>query len=142
MHLLDGLLDLLERDPDVRHFTLDGQAIVRDDYLEMRPEMRGRIAGLVRGGRLLIGAWYVLPDEWLVSGAALVRNLRLGLARTAEFGGSMEVGHVPDQFGHVGQLPQIFAGFGMVGAALLEGCASARLPEKRADFRNDRLKTR
>ena len=43
---------------------------------------------LVRGGRLLIGPWYVLPDEWLVSGEALVRNLCLGLARAAEFGGS------------------------------------------------------
>jgi alpha-mannosidase len=121
VQLLDGLLDLLERDPDFRHFTLDGQTIVVDDYLEVRPEMRGRIAELVRDGRLLIGPWYVLPDEWLVSGEALVRNLRLGLARAAEFGGSMEVGYVPDQFGHVGQLPQIFAGFGMAGAALWRG---------------------
>jgi alpha-mannosidase len=121
LHLLDGLLDLLERDPGFRHFTLDGQTIVLDDYLEVRPEMRARIADLVRGGRLLIGPWYVLPDEWLVSGEALLRNLRLGQARAAEFGGSMEVGYVPDQFGHVGQLPQIFAGFGMAGAALWRG---------------------
>jgi hypothetical protein len=121
VQLLDGLLDLLERDPEFRHFTLDGQTIVLDDYLEVRPEMRGRIADLVRGGRLLIGPWYVLPDEWLVSGEALIRNLRLGLARAAEFGGFMKVGYVPDQFGHVGQLPQIFASFGMAGAALWRG---------------------
>jgi alpha-mannosidase len=121
VQLLDGLLDLLEQDSDFRHFTLDGQTILLDDYLEVRPEMRGRIADLVRKGRLLIGPWYVLPDEWLVSGEALIRNLRLGLARAAEFGGSMQVGYVPDQFGHVGQLPQIFAGFGMAGAALWRG---------------------
>ncbi len=54
----------------------------------------------------------------------------------------MEVGYVPDQFGHVGQPPQIFAGFGRAGAPLLEGCASARSPQQRADFRNDRLLTR
>jgi hypothetical protein len=32
--LVDALLDLLERDPAFRHFMLDGQTIVVDDYLE------------------------------------------------------------------------------------------------------------
>ena len=87
----------------------------------MRPGARERIAELVREGRLLIGPWYVLPDEWLVSGEALIRNLRLGSRKAGEFGGSMTVGYVPDQFGHVGQLPQIFAGFGFEGAVLWRG---------------------
>jgi alpha-mannosidase len=121
VRLLDRLLDLLEGDHSFRHFTLDGQTIVLDDYLEVRPQARKRIAELVREGRLLIGPWHVLPDEWLVSGEALIRNLRLGLAKAAEFGGAMPVGYVPDQFGHVGQLPQIFAGFGFEGAVLWRG---------------------
>ncbi len=121
VRLLDGVLDLLERDPDFRHFTLDGQTIVLDDYLEVRPHARDRIEKLVRAGRLLIGPWHVLPDEWLVSGEALIRNLRHGLASAAAFGGSMPVGYVPDQFGHVGQMPQIFAGFGFEAAALWRG---------------------
>jgi alpha-mannosidase len=121
VRLLDGVLDLLEGDPDFRHFTLDGQTIVLDDYLAVRPQARGRIEKLVRAGRLLIGPWHVLPDEWLVSGEALIRNLRHGLARAAEFGGGMRLGYVPDQFGHVGQLPQIFAGFGFDAAALWRG---------------------
>ena len=121
VRLLDSLLDLLERDPAFRHFTLDGQTIVLDDYLEVRPQARDRIEKLVRAGRLLIGPWHVLPDEWLVSGEALIRNLRHGLARAASFGGSMRVGYVPDQFGHVGQMPQIFAGFGFEAAALWRG---------------------
>ena len=33
----------------------------------------------------------------------------------------MPVGYVPDQFGHVGQLPQIFAGFGLSAAVLWRG---------------------
>jgi alpha-mannosidase len=33
VRLLDGLLELLEADPTFRHFTLDGQTIVLDDYL-------------------------------------------------------------------------------------------------------------
>jgi mannosylglycerate hydrolase len=121
VRLLDGVLGLLERDPDFRHFTLDGQTIVLDDYLEVRPHARDRIEKLVRAGRLLIGPWHVLPDEWLVSGEALIRNLRHGIARAADFGGSMPVGYVPDQFGHVGQMPQIFAGFGFEAAALWRG---------------------
>jgi alpha-mannosidase len=121
VRLVDGLLDLLERDPGYRHFTLDGQAVVLDDYLEVRPRARPRIERLVRAGRLLVGPWYVLPDEWLVSGEALVRNLRLGLERAQAFGGAMAVGYVPDQFGHVGQLPQILAGFGLDCAVLWRG---------------------
>jgi hypothetical protein len=121
VRMLDGLLELLERDPGFRHFTLDGQTIVVDDYLEVRPEARPRIEALVRAGRLLVGPWFVLPDEWLVSGEALIRNLRRGLAAAEALGGAMPVGYVPDQFGHVGQLPQIFQGFGLEGAALWRG---------------------
>jgi alpha-mannosidase len=119
--LLDGLLDLLERDAEFRCFSLDGQTIVVDDYLAVRPEARPRIEQLVRAGRLLIGPWTVLPDEWLVSGEALIRNLRLGLARGDSLGGAQRLGYVPDQFGHVGQLPQIFAGFGFAAAVLWRG---------------------
>jgi len=121
VQLLDGLLDMLEEDPDFRHFTLDGQSILIDDYLEVRPGARGRLAKLVREGRILVGPWYVLPDEWLVSGEALIRNLRLGLRTARDLGGSMNLGYVPDQFGHVGQLPQIFAGFGLEAAMLWRG---------------------
>jgi len=121
VRLLDRLLDILEGDPEFRHFTLDGQTIAIDDYLAMRPEQLGRIARLVREGRLLVGPWTVLPDEWLVSGEALMRNLRLGLSRAAELGGAMPIGYVPDQFGHVGQLPQIFAGMGLTAAVVWRG---------------------
>src|SRR5262245_26759522 len=121
VRLVDALLDLLERDPEFRHFTLDGQTIVLDDYLEVRPAARSRIERQVRAGRLVVGPWYVLPDEWLVSGEALIRNLRLGQARAAASGASMPVGYVPDQFGHVGQLPQILAGVGLDCAVLWRG---------------------
>jgi len=119
--LVDELLALVDRDPAYRHFMLDGQTIVVDDYLEVRPRERARIEKGVRDGRLAVGPWHVLPDEWLVSGEALIRNLRIGLARAAALGGGMRVGYVPDQFGHVGQLPQIFAGFGFPAAVLWRG---------------------
>lgn len=119
--LVDGLLDLLERDPRFAHFLLDGQTIVLDDYLEVRPRARPRLEKLARAGRIAVGPWHVLPDEWLVSGEALIRNLRTGMARAEAFGGAMPIGYVPDQFGHVGQLPQIFAGFGFEAAVLWRG---------------------
>ncbi len=119
--LVDRVLDTLESDPEFRHFTLDGQTIVVDDYLAVRPGARERIAKLVGAGRLLVGPWHVLPDEWLVSGEALIRNLRFGLARAEALGGAMRLGYVPDQFGHVGQLPQIFRRFGFEGAVLWRG---------------------
>jgi alpha-mannosidase len=121
VRLVDRLLEILEGDPGYRHFMLDGQTIVLDDYLEVRPGARERIAKLVRDGRLLVGPWRVLPDEWLVSGEALIRNLRLGLRGAEAIGGGMRVGYVPDQFGHVGQLPQIFRGFGFDAAVLWRG---------------------
>lgn len=121
VRLVDRLLEILEGDPSFRHFTLDGQAIVLDDYLEVRPGQRERAEKLVHDGRLLVGPWYVLPDEWLVSGEALIRNLRLGLARAEAYGRSMRIGYAPDLFGHVGQLPQLFAGFGFDAAVVWRG---------------------
>jgi len=119
--LVDELLDVLEGDPAFRHFLLDGQTIALEDYLAVRPEARPRVERLARAGRLALGPWYVLPDEWLVSGEALIRNLRTGLGQAESFGGAMRFGYVPDQFGHVGQLPQLFALFGFRGAALWRG---------------------
>lgn len=113
VRLIDQVLDLLEGDPRFRYFTLDGQTIVLEDYLAIRPEQEGRLRALVQSGRLLIGPWYVLPDEFLVGGEALLRNLMLGAKVGNAFGTVMGVGYLPDPFGHVAQLPQILAGFGI-----------------------------
>ena len=78
VHVMDALLDLLERDPAYTHFNLDAQTVVLQDYLEIRPEKRAILQKFVRERRLGVGPWYVLPDEFLVSGEALVRNLLLG----------------------------------------------------------------
>ena len=114
VEVIDGLLDLLDGDPSFEHFLLDGQAAAVDDYLEVRPEATTRIRRLVESGRLAIGPWYVLMDEFCVSGETIVRNLQLGVARAARLGGAMPVGYLPDMFGHVAQMPQLLrqAGFG------------------------------
>ena len=112
--VVDGVLDTLERDPSFTSFTLDGQAIVLEDYVEVRPENAGRLQALLDAGRLEAGPSYVLPDEILVAGESLVRNLLLGRRVCRRFGVEPSgAGYLPDSFGHPAQLPQILAGFGV-----------------------------
>ncbi|MEU6038382.1 alpha-mannosidase [Actinomadura sp. NPDC047616] len=118
--LLDEVVDRMERDPR-QCFTLDGQMAAVDDYLEVRPAHRDRIAALVRAGRLAVGPWQILHDEFLCSGENIVRNLELGLRRAEELGGAMMVGYLPDQFGHCAQTPQILHGAGITRACVWRG---------------------
>ncbi len=127
VHVMDDLLGLLERDPTYTHFNLDAQTVVLQDYLEIRPEKLDVLKALIREGRLGVGPWYVLPDEFLVSGEALVRNLILGHRIASEFGHVQKVGYIPDTFGHISQLPQILKGFGIPYAMLLRGLDEGEL---------------
>src|ERR1700756_1371801 len=112
--VVDEVLDTLECDPEFRSFTLDGQAIVLEDYVAVRPGNESRLCTLVAAGRIEIGPSYVLPDEFLVGGESLVRNLLMGRAVCERFGGhASAAGSLPDSFGHPRQLPQILAGFGI-----------------------------
>jgi len=110
--MVSRLLDLLERDPDFRSFTFDGQTIAIQDYLEKRPADVARVAALVKSDRLLIGPWHVLADLLLVSGESIVRNLQEGLRSAGELGRAARVAYVADPFGHPAQLPQILRAFG------------------------------
>ncbi len=118
---VDKLLNILNRDPKFNYFMLDGQTIVLEDYLEVRPEQEERLKKYTRSGRILVGPWYLQPDEFLVSGESLVRNLQIGLRQAAEYGEPMRVGYVPDCFGHIAQLPQILRGFGIDNAVFWRG---------------------
>jgi len=122
--LVDGLLDILDHDSHYKHFMLDGQTIVLDDYLVMRPEMNKKLEKYIRSGRLIIGPWYILPDEFLVSPEATIRNLLQGDQTCRRFGPKMEIGYIPDPFGHIGQMPQILNGFGIHSAVFRRGLSS------------------
>jgi mannosylglycerate hydrolase len=119
--LLDDLLPAMDGDPAYAHFLLDGQLAVVDDYLAMRPEGTERLQRLIGNGRIAVGPWYTLPDEFLVSGETLIRDLQLGTRVADRFGGAMPVGYLPDMFGHVAQMPQILAGFGLRHAVVWRG---------------------
>ena len=67
VQLLDDLVPMLEADPSYSRFLLDGQMAVVDDYLEVRPHASERVSRLISDGRLAVGPWYVLMDEFCVS---------------------------------------------------------------------------
>ena len=121
VHLVDGLLDMLTKDRDFKYFMLDGQTIILDDYLQMRPEAESVLQEHIREGRLLIGPWHILPDMFLVSPEAHIRNLLAGDREARRFGPKMMIGYMPDSFGHIGQMPQILRGFGIDNACLWRG---------------------
>src|SRR5699024_706335 len=120
VHVLDDVVTRLEADPTFC-FTLDGQTAAIEDYLEIRPEQRDRVAALVRDGRLAVGPFLILLDEFCCDGETIVRNLELGLRHAERLGGAMPVGYLPDMFGHTAQMPQILRGFGIRDAALWRG---------------------
>lgn len=124
VRLIDGLLDLMEQDSSFTHFLLDGQLAVVDDYLEIRPENRSRLEALTAAGRITVGPWYILMDEFLVSGETIVRNLQKGIGRGNTLGGVMDVGYLPDMFGHIAQMPQILAQAGFEHAVVWRGVPS------------------
>ncbi|MCX8035811.1 MAG: glycosyl hydrolase-related protein [Candidatus Sumerlaeia bacterium] len=113
VELTDELLDYLEDEPEYRCFNFDGQTVVVRDYLEIRPARLDDFRKAVAAGRIRVGPWYILPDEFLVSGESLVRNLRLGHRIAGELGRVAKVGYLPDCFGQASQIPQILLGFGI-----------------------------
>ncbi len=125
VELLDALIYKMESDPSYKYYHLDGQTIVLEDYLEIRPEMKERLDRLIHEGRIQVGPWYILQDEFLTSGEANVRNMLEGLRYCAEHGYEpVMTGYLPDAFGNVAQMPQILNGFGIDNAVFGRGVSA------------------
>lgn len=119
---LNELIDILEKDPEYKIFTLDGQTIVLEDYAEVEPENAQKLREFIKNGRIVVGPWYVMPDEFLVSGESLIKNLNVGHKIAEEWGTKpLKYGYANDIFGHIAQLPQILKGFGIEGAYIGRG---------------------
>ncbi|WP_017692447.1 alpha-mannosidase [Paenibacillus sp. PAMC 26794] len=107
IQLVDSLLDQLDEGSDYKSFYLDGQTIIIDDYLQVRPEQKERLEKHIRNGRIVIGPWYILQDAFLTSGEANVRNMQVGHKDAKRYGTPSKIGYFPDTFGLVGQTPQL-----------------------------------
>ena len=93
--MVDQVLDILEQDPQFKYFTLDGQTVVLEDYLEIKPGERGRIKKLIRDGRLLIGPWYGPMNSWSAANPSSVICKRVEAIFLLRIG---MLAYVPDQF--------------------------------------------
>lgn len=129
VELIDELIDLMEKDKRYRCFHLDGQTVMLEDYLEIRPENRKRLLKLLKERRILAGPWYNLPDEWLISGESFIRNLMRGMRMCREMGfPHCDFAYTPDQFGHIAALPMIMNGFGLSAGICWRGTQDVNYP--------------
>lgn len=110
---LDGLLDVLEGDPEFPVYVFDGQASIAEDYLRLRPHNANRFQALVAAGRILIGPWYTQTDSLIVDRECIIRNLLTGTRMCSGLGYSMKIGYLPDAFGQNSYLPSFFTEFGI-----------------------------
>lgn len=107
--LVDELLD----DGAGHPFLLDGQAVILEDYLDVRPERAADLSAALRRGALEAGPWYVLADALIPSGEGLVRNLLAGRRLLRGLRAvAPDVLYCPDSFGHPAVLPVLALGFG------------------------------
>ncbi|MCJ2543261.1 glycosyl hydrolase-related protein [Thermostichus vulcanus] len=134
VRLIDHVLDILESQPDYHCFTLDGQTVVLEDYRQIRPQRWPEIENWIRLGRLQVGPFFVLPDEFLVSGEALLRNLQRGIRSVRAWGGIPSEGYMPDSFGHIAQMPQILQGFGLRSFLFMRGMSAALFERTGTEF--------
>lgn len=116
IQLVDELLDKLESDTAFKSFYMDGQTIILEDYLQVRPEKKGKLEQYIREGRIVIGPWYILQDAFLTSGEANVRNMQIGHHDALKYGEPSKIGYFPDTFGLVGQTPQLMVQSGISNA--------------------------
>jgi alpha-mannosidase len=118
--LVDRLQILVDENPDF-HFLLDGQTLIIEDLLSIRPEYKAAVNRLVTSGSLQIGPYYCQPDWRLTSGEALLRNILHGLQDLAQFKGSTRTGWLVDTFGHISQAPQLHRLFGIEAVYIWRG---------------------
>ncbi len=126
INLINGLIENIGKYPDFKHFMLDGQSVVLEDYLREHPENREKLAKLIRDHKIIVGPWYILPDEFLVTGEAMIRNFLIGQDVLESLNiPSMQVGYLPDMFGHNAYTPSVLKDLGLKAAVIWRGVGDA-----------------
>ena len=121
LRIMPRVLRSLDND-QIETFIFDGQTAALEDFLAHCEYGVGqRIIQYIRQGRVGVGPWYVMPDEFLCSGESLIRNIEEGLRVSKKYGETEFLGYLPDTFGHVSQMPQILRGFGIDRALVWRG---------------------
>jgi len=132
--LLDDVLDQCETN-DAFYFLCDGQTIMIEDYLTIRPENKERVLAAVRNGKLSYGPQYILPDTYLADAESQVRNHLLAIREAQSLALTkatdqlepppffLSIGYFPDTFGNTAQSPQLISEFGFTSCIVGRGFA-------------------
>lgn len=128
------VIDTLEQDPAWHCYHLDGQMAVVDDFLAINPGYRSRLEKLVREKRVFVGPWYTQTDTYNVHGESIIRNLKYGIFAARTLGHAMQVGYLPDTFGHNAQMPTILQGCNIDNIVFWRGIDNDR-QAKQSQFR-------
>ena len=119
---LDDLLTRLETDPDFRSFFLDGQTVLLEDYLRVRPDQRVRVAD---AGPRRPAARSAPGTSWPTSSFPRARascgTCSSGAPTPSAWAGGRTCFYSPDAFGHPAIWPALAAEFGMAGGVLWRG---------------------
>jgi len=126
--MIDELLEILDTQPEYSCFLMDGQSVIIEDYLEMKPENREKIEGYIKAGKIDVGPWYTLPDLYPVCGESLVRNLLKGDRLSRKLGRRLNVAHESFGWGQTAQFPQIYKGFGLDFVVVAKNVSKDRCP--------------
>ncbi len=121
LRVFDNILDLLSKNK-IPCFYFDGQVSALEDYLEMRPENRELIEGLIRHKKLFIGPFYCLVDEFLTDKTCFSKNLEIGIKIAQKYGCNDFIGYLPDTFGHSQNVVDILRDFGIDKCIVWRGC--------------------
>ncbi|MBI3991237.1 MAG: hypothetical protein HY350_03710 [Candidatus Omnitrophica bacterium] len=128
--MVDRAIDYVTNVKGYGFFLLDGQSIILEDYIAVRPERKAHLKELISKGRISAGPFYVLQDEMVEDGELLARNLQFGISIARSFGAKKFVGYTPDAFGHCAQLPQVLRLAGVDTTVFLRGYAGTQQENK------------
>lgn len=129
LRMMDTLIEILENDKDYHSFILDGHTLLVEDYLEMRPENTETVKRLISEGRIIIGPYYTLAEQFSISHEALVRNLIYGRRLMKKYGAKpIKTAYTPSSWGQTGQYPQIIKDFGIEYMMFYRGISHDEAP--------------
>ena len=130
--LFDLVLRRLESG-ELPNFFTDGQAVIVEDMLTLKPQWKERIARFAAEGKLEIGPFYALTDMYVPSCESFFRNLKYGIEIVRNLGGVPGIPYAPDAFGHNADLPAILATAGFDSYFFCRGMGD-QLDPARSEF--------
>ena len=129
IEFMDQIIKTLDSNADYKQFVMDGQSVIIEDYLEVKPQNREKVSQYITEGRIAIGPWYTLPDLYPLDGECLVRNLLKGIRVSKSFGGYLNIGYTSFGWGQTAQFPQIYKGFGINFIVTAKYISTERAPQ-------------